>query len=82
MGEAGRGQFSRSSSDHRVGGEEYGKRMNCPHCSAPIPDAVVVKAAASINARKNRDKGSRPCAMGLVRNPAGRPKRKPEGEGK
>jgi hypothetical protein len=46
--------------------------MDCPHCGKPIPDAAVVKAAASINARKNKGKGSRPGARGLVRNPKGR----------
>jgi len=51
--------------------------MNCPHCSAPIPDAVVVKAAASINGRKNKGEGSRPGAHGFVRNPWG-PKGRPK----
>jgi len=41
--------------------------MNCPHCNAPIPPDAIVKAAASINGRKNKGKGSRPGARGLVR---------------
>ena len=48
-------------------------RMNCPKCQTPIADATVVKAAASINGKRNAGKGSRPGARGLIRNPAGRP---------
>lgn len=50
--------------------------MNCPACNAPIPAALIVKEAASINGKRNRGKGSRPGAKGLVRNPAGRPAKK------
>jgi len=52
--------------------------MLCPHCHQPIEPELIVKAAASINARKNRGKGKRPGAKGLVRNPAGRPKKAKE----
>ena len=43
--------------------------MNCPHCHKPIDPALVRKAA-------NTDAGKRkrPNAIGLVRNPKGRPK--------
>jgi hypothetical protein len=42
--------------------------MICPQCQTPIADATVVKAAASINGKRNAGKGSRPGARGLVRN--------------
>lgn len=45
--------------------------MNCPHCSKPIDQQLVRKAANSI-----AGKAKRPRAQGLVRNPAGRPKRR------
>ena len=43
--------------------------MNCPHCSKPI-DPALVRKAANTEAGKRK----RPNAVGLVRNPKGRPK--------
>ncbi len=43
--------------------------MNCPHCSKPIPDELVIAERNKLAAKKER-----PGAVGLVRNPKGRPK--------
>ena len=45
--------------------------MNCPHCGKPIDHKLAAQALARLNAGK----GSRPGARGLVRNPAGRPRK-------
>lgn len=44
--------------------------MNCPHCNEPIAPAAIRKAA-NADAAKHK----RPGALGLVRNPRGRPKK-------
>lgn len=44
--------------------------MNCPNCKQPIPAALIRKAA---NAEAASHK--RPGALGLVRNPKGRPRK-------
>ena len=46
--------------------------MNCPHCAQPI-DPRLIRQAANADAGKRK----RPGAKGLVRNPAGRPKKRP-----
>ena len=43
--------------------------MNCPNCKHPLDHAMLRKALNADAARKKR-----PGAIGLVRNPAGRPK--------
>ncbi len=45
--------------------------MNCPHCHKPLDSAQMRKALNSEIAKHKR-----PGAMGLVRNPAGRGKKK------
>lgn len=44
--------------------------MNCPHCCKPI-DAAAIRKAVNADAAKRK----RPGALGLVRNPRGRPKK-------
>jgi hypothetical protein len=44
--------------------------LNCPHCNQPIPDAAVVKAAASIVGRRKRP-GSLKDNRKTIRNPWG-----------
>ena len=46
--------------------------MNCPHCSKPIP-AALIRKAVNVDAAKRK----RPGALGLIRNPKGRKKEKP-----
>jgi hypothetical protein len=55
--------------------------MNCPHCLKPIPPDLILRERQSELAKRKRKpsdgrkKYSRPGAKGLVRNPAGRPKK-------
>jgi hypothetical protein len=47
--------------------------MNCPYCGRPIaPKLITAAHNAQIAKRK------RPGAVGLIRNPKGRPPRRPE----
>ncbi len=49
--------------------------MNCPHCAKPIDPRLIRQAA---NKQAATGKGSRPGALGLIRNPAGRKKQEKE----
>ena len=49
--------------------------MNCPHCDKPIAHELLRKALNADAARKKR-----PGAIGMVRNPVGRPKTKAPAE--
>jgi hypothetical protein len=49
--------------------------MNCPHCLKPIPPDLILRERQSELAKRKRGKHTRPGAKGLIRNPAGRPKK-------